>query len=114
MPPSDIDRFVGAAPLHRRPVADAVRRFADALVAGTIVLDAGAGQAPYATLFTHCRYLTQDWQSSVHAESRRPDLVADLHHLPLIDASLGAVVCTEVLEHLEDPGLARENKRNAR
>lgn len=32
-----------------------------------------------------------------------PDLVGDIHALPLADASVDAVICLSVLEHVEDP-----------
>lgn len=34
------------------------------------------------------------------------DVVGDAHHLPFAPASIGAVHCEAVLEHLEDPGRA--------
>lgn len=40
------------------------------------------------------------------------DIVGDLTDIPLKDASVGAIICTEVLEHCEDPFAAcREMKR---
>ncbi len=67
------------------------------------MLDAGAGQAPYRSLFSHCDYQTQDWPGSVHEGSRSADVIADLHDLPIPDASFDFVLCTEVLEHVADP-----------
>ncbi len=32
-----------------------------------------------------------------------PDIVGDIHHLPLADNSVPAMVCIAVLEHVEDP-----------
>jgi len=33
----------------------------------------------------------------------KPDIVGDVHNLPLPDASLDAVICIAVLEHVEEP-----------
>jgi SAM-dependent methyltransferase len=95
---------VGEMPLVRRPILSTVSSFAAELPAGTRVLDAGAGDAPYAELFAHCQYLTADWPQSVHAGGRQADILASLEALPVPDAGFGAVVCTEVLEHIAEPG----------
>jgi SAM-dependent methyltransferase len=96
---------VAEMPLVRRPILDAVSRFAASLPAGTRVLDAGAGDAPYAELFGHCDYVTADWPQSVHEGGRQADILASLEALPVDDASFGAVACTEVLEHIADPDM---------
>lgn len=36
-------------------------------------------------------------------ETYKPDIVADIQALPFADASLEAVLCLDVLEHVEDP-----------
>jgi predicted SAM-dependent methyltransferase len=33
----------------------------------------------------------------------KPDIVADIHHLPMKDSSVGGIFCIAVLEHVEDP-----------
>jgi SAM-dependent methyltransferase len=78
------------------------------LPAGTRVLDAGAGSAPYRHLFAHCAYETQDFTQLKDAQLRhggygRIDHVGDLTAIPVADASFGAVLCTEVLEHHPEP-----------
>ncbi len=114
MPPDadPLAAFIRESPIQREPIARAVRRSARALAPGTRVLDAGAGTAPYRPLFDGCDYVTQDWPGTVHAAARRADVVADLHDLPVADASFGFVLCTEVLEHVADPArVLRELER---
>ena len=70
--------------------------------AGGTVLDLGAGLRPFAGLLPG-RSIALDRRS-------RPDvdLVGDAHHLPFGDATLDAIVCTEVFEHLLDPPAAAD------
>lgn len=103
MPSSALRPFIAQSPIQRAPIADAVAAWAAALPAGTCVLDAGAGEAPYRPLFAHCGYVTQDWPGTVHEGARGADVVADLHDLPITDGSVDAVLCTEVLEHVAEP-----------
>jgi SAM-dependent methyltransferase len=101
--PAELDAFIAQSPLHRGAIVRAVEAFARSLPAGTRVLDAGAGEAPYRPLLAHCEHVTQDWPGTVHPGARGADIVADLHELPVEDASFGAVLCTEVLEHVAEP-----------
>jgi SAM-dependent methyltransferase len=65
-----------------------------------VVLDLGAGLRPFADLIPG-QTIALDYRP-------RPDLdlIGDAHHLPFADASVDAVVCTEVFEHLIDPPAA--------
>lgn len=101
--PPDVAAFVAESPIQRAPIARAVANAAAGLPRDEQVLDAGAGAAPYRAFFAHCEYVTQDWPGTVHAAARGADIVADLHELPVADASFGFVLCTEVLEHVADP-----------
>ncbi len=96
--------FVEEVPLERRRIAEFVARAARELVPGARVLDAGAGEAPYRELFGHCDYVTVDWEQSPHPGGRSADVIASLEQLPLADSSFDAVISTQVLEHVPDPG----------
>lgn len=97
-----LQRFIDELPLERGPIAAFVARAARETAPGSRVLDAGAGDAPYAELFAHCEYVTADWQNSPH--ERQPDIAASLdQRLPIDDEAFDAVVNTQVLEHLAYP-----------
>ena len=81
---------------------------AAAIPAGTRVLDAGAGSAPYRKLFAHCRYETQDFAQLKddqlrHGAYGKIDYVCDLTAIPTADGTFGAILCTEVIEHHPEP-----------
>jgi SAM-dependent methyltransferase len=65
-----------------------------------IILDLGAGLRPFADLIPG-RTIAMD-----HRPRPEIDLIGDAHHLPFQDASVDAIVCTEVFEHLIDPPAA--------
>ncbi|MFA5998218.1 MAG: class I SAM-dependent methyltransferase [Candidatus Paceibacterota bacterium] len=72
-----------------------------------IILDVGGGErftkwlSEYRDLFDDCDYKTMDFDHSTGA-----DVVGDIHKIPLIDGSVDAVICSSVLEHVENPILA--------
>ena len=74
--------------------------------AGSLVLDAGAGECPHAALFAHTRYLKLDrgigdktWDYS------RVEVIGDICQLPFPEGVFDAVVNIQVLEHLKEPGI---------
>jgi SAM-dependent methyltransferase len=83
-----------------------VQEFAGKLPKGSRVLDAGAGASKYRPFFQHCDYKTQDfcqYQGDLVKYTQAIDYVCDITAIPLPDASLDAVVCTEVIEHVLEP-----------
>lgn len=68
-----------------------------------LVLDAGAGQAPYRHLFAHARYETADFLAVEKKTYTQPDYVCDLRAIPVDDDRFDHVLLTQVLEHLPEP-----------
>jgi len=73
------------------------------------ILDLGSGRrfqkqlAPYRQLFQNKKYVTVDLNPET-----KPDIAADVHQLPLSDASFEAALCYSVLEHCRNPFLVME------
>lgn len=77
--------------------------FAKTIPPGALVLDAGAGDAPYRSLFAHARYESADFLSS-NRKYAKPTYECDLVSIPVEDARFDFVVFNQVMEHLPEPG----------
>ena len=92
------------ADVGRRMITAFVRRAASEVPAGSLVLDAAAGEAAYRSLFSHCRYVAIDLGIGDPRWSYRGiDAFADLVQMPFSQGSFDAVLLTEVLEHSFEP-----------
>lgn len=76
--------------------------FAETIPAGALVLDAGAGEAPYRGLFAHARYESADFLGS-NRRYAKPTYACDLASIPVEDARFDFVVFNQVMEHLPEP-----------
>ncbi len=81
-----------------------VGEVAERLPPGILLLDAGAGECAYKRFFPHCRYVAMDLAIGETAWNyANLDSFARLDRLPLADGSVDAILCTQVLEHVERP-----------
>ena len=81
-----------------------VREVSRELPPGSRILDAGAGECAYKAYFRHCDYKAVDLGIGEEKWNYgKLDYKAPLDKLPLPDNSFDAILCTQVLEHLERP-----------
>jgi SAM-dependent methyltransferase len=90
-------------------LAREIESFARSLPQGAMVLDAGAGRQTYRSMFAGMTYESADFEMVDRKEYGRSTYVCDLTAIPVQDGRYGAVLFTQVMEHVPDPHqVARE------
>ena len=79
--------------------------WARTIASDAIVLDAGAGTAPYAGCYHHTQYETLDFEK-VDKAYGSSTYVADIVDIPVEDGRFDHVIFNQVMEHLPAPGRA--------
>ena len=82
---------------------DFARRAAASVPSGARVLDAGSGRGPYRAHFAHAAYESADFQK-LETASGTVDHVCRLDKIPVESERFDLVFCSQVLEHLPEPG----------
>lgn len=66
------------------------------------LLDVGCGKKPYREIFNVEQYIGVDWANTPHGLAD-VDIVTDASKLPFDSELFDTVLCTEVLEHVQNP-----------
>jgi len=73
------------------------------------ILDAGAGEAPFKKFFKSHKYIAIDTKcGDADWDYSNLDFAGDLAKLPFKEGTFDAVLCTQVLEHVKEPGKVLE------
>ena len=91
-----------------------VRKTLARIPEGTRILDAGSGERQFKKFCSHLEYVAQDFGQYNGSGDKRGlqtgkwdqsgiDIISDINEIPAPDGSFGAILCTEVFEHLPNP-----------
>jgi SAM-dependent methyltransferase len=99
---SPISRFYN---YHAYRLQKFVQGVANTVRAEEVLLDAGAGDCQYKPYFAgKCKYLSQDVGGVDRCFTYdQIDIRSEIYEIPLPDASVDIILCTQVLEHLKYP-----------
>lgn len=105
---SFLKRFLRPISLRTDPEAFSITQFvqwaAKQMHSQERVLDAGAGACRYKKYFAHARYESADFEDVFDKSAKDThDFVCDLSAIPKEDGSYDAILCTQVLEHVNNP-----------
>lgn len=95
------------AEYHQWRLLRFVKRAAAATRAGQSVLDVGAGELKYKRWFSHCAYRSNELCVGDGAWNYADiDILSSAYEIPVSDAEFDALLCIQVLEHLDAPDRA--------
>lgn len=78
------------------------------------MLDIGCGDKPYESMLSAYvdKYIGLDTEYTLHDKSKA-DLIGDAYKIPMGDQTVDTILCTAVLEHLEEPARALKEAHRA-
>jgi SAM-dependent methyltransferase len=98
--------FINPYFINRFTLYQAITDFANTTGENDRVLDVGCGLKPYRHLFATKDYLGIDIAGGGHTDSAKiVDAFYDGHHIPYDANSFDTIICTQVLEHADDPAV---------
>ncbi len=83
-------------------ILELVKFTSNNISSGSILLDAGAGKCPYKDFFSHTKYISIDF-CRIKKRYAKISIIGDLNFLPLKNNSINAILCTQTLEHVNEP-----------
>lgn len=94
--------------ISTNPDGYSIRKFikfaSQEIPANSTVLDAGAGTCQYRFFFPHVNYESCDFHAIFEKEAiSLHTFICSLESIPVSDNSYDAIICTQVLEHVEHP-----------
>lgn len=105
--------FINPYFINRYRLYQAITTFAEKTPSDATILDVGCGIKPYRFLFKSPTYTGIDIAGGGHSDQAKTvDAFYDGHSIPFSDQSFDTLICTQVLEHADDPEvLVRECAR---
>lgn len=95
--------FINPYFIARRNLYREIYKFSKTITSKKI-LDLGCGSKPYSALFAGNDYIGIDVHDSGHKNSSKDnDVFFDGKNIPFANSSFDIVICTQVLEHAQDP-----------
>lgn len=96
--------FINPYFINRYSLYQAISKFAEATTHDAEIIDVGCGLKPYRALFSSPNYTGIDIEGGGHSDTAKTvDIFFDGTKIPFPENSFNTLICTQVLEHADDP-----------